>query len=402
MPPPGPKSRYVRHEKSLPRHNNPSSAQSIIKAPFVPAAPKERPGWKGIGFQKPKKKQPPRVVPKSEKEPPLQFDCEVATQQKLVNVARQTFPQVVDRDYEELKPVLAKVREAMEDAEGEEQILNLWNEKEDRLAYIARWSPIRALILAALLQEVLDSSKDKTEEKTGSEVLNVLAIGGNTTDLLGWAAYAHLKVEGFSANLSLVDAAPWTTEIGDLEKGLRSPPQLSKYASAAARAAAVPFISPGSLKATYQQRNVLSPWAEEELKSMLGQGASIITLSFVLKDLQRQSLAQTIAFFISLTAAAPNGSLLLIVDEPDVEVAAGEKEKRYPLRFFLDLALLGRGVTSGESNDDSDAEEERQKKDKWEGMDDKCGKRVFEPAEGLKYPLGIGKVGVQVHLFRRR
>lgn len=400
MPPAGPKSKYVRHEKSLPKHDNPSSAQSIIKAPFVPSAPRERPGWKGVGFQKPKKRNPPKVdsAPKNAAKV-LEVKSSEQGQQKLLNVVRQTFTSFLDRDYDEINGILAYVRTGIKEAVTEEMNTKLWSEAQTREAYVARWAPVRGLIFAALLQE-LDKDMLIRRQDGDEKVAQIVSIGGGPSEMLGSALLQHsLSPQGGRTALMIVDGTPWRTEIGALGDGLCTEPQLSKYASAAARAAAVPFIFPKELSITFHERNILSDWTGDELRGILGASPSVITLFFALNDL-RQSLAKTTKFLLALAASASPGSVLLVVGESDPEELQPDMRK-YPLKFLLDLTILGKGIAKDNGNGESDDESKEDAGNRWERIAGEGERRMFEPSEALKYPLGIGKVGLQVHLFRR-
>jgi 25S rRNA (uracil2843-N3)-methyltransferase len=118
-------SKYVRQEKSQRKHPVASSASSLIKAPVVPAAPKERPGWKGPGFTKKAPKQPSRPAPSSSTLTTSNIQEQllpIELQQLLLNIFRTTFPAC--RDYEGLKPILKEIKDAL--SETSSKHLDAW------------------------------------------------------------------------------------------------------------------------------------------------------------------------------------------------------------------------------------------------------------------------------------
>jgi 25S rRNA (uracil2843-N3)-methyltransferase len=87
---------------------------------------------------------------------------------------------------------------------------------------------------------------------------------------------------------------------------------------------------------------------------------------------------------------------LLIVDSPEsssdatIKMDDKSKEKKsYPMRYLLDLVLMGKRLPK--AMDDKPAWEEL--------VGDES--RLFKLDEVLKYPIGLENIRFQVHLFRK-
>ena len=264
------------------------------------------------------------------------------------------------------------------------------------------------------LREISVFSRLRGEvEATGA--LNILALGGGPAEIMAFAELLRHaqpetvgsieqgnRTESTKVRLQLVDAADWKAEVDTLKNALVSPPQLSKYASKAAKAAAVPFLAKGAMDVQYHRRDILDPWNDVELAGLVGDEPAIITMTNTLLALQSQSVGRTVKFFMALTKAAPKNTLLLVLDQPEAALEVKEGEKRYPLDFLLELALLGKGIVEEEKEESNDDEEAPQKKAEanWERLvgDEQ---RNYAVHRDLKYPLGLGVVSMQAHLFRR-
>jgi 25S rRNA (uracil2843-N3)-methyltransferase len=325
-------------------------------------------------------------------------------------------------------------------------------DREAREVFLVRWGVERALVLASLLlgwaedEEVRRESlllKSLWEEAslpavvclgTGTPELGALAMllramRQNCTEKKGeTASSSQLSPDDSSStgktdNLSpatttatqvLIHAPSpdWATETNALHLGLNSAPVLSPYASAAARAAASPFLPSKTLEVHHRPQTTSTEGLGFGIITKTAPG--IIIFSYSLIKMRNASLANTIKRLFAVTRDAAKDSMLLVVDEVEtaeelVKAEEGEegKEKKYPLRFVLDLALLGRGVAGTGSSEDSEGRTEGDEEAggvsaaKWEKMSSH-EERVFKPERYSEYPTSLGKVAVQVHLFKRR
>lgn len=203
-------------------------------------------------------------------------------------------------------------------------------------------------------------------------------------------------------HLNFVDVADWSSVLSKLDQGLKTPPTLSKYASAAARAANVSFLLPGTLEHTFMRADILD-YGTDDLRAMIATDPALITFMFTLNELYMTSMPRTTAFFQRVTEATPKGTLLLVVDAPGAysQVAVGnakegEGTRNYPMSRLLDYALLPNSTKKSGSEDSDDEEPERA----WD-------KVIEEPVmsyrleQGLKYPVSLENMKFQVHLFKR-
>ena len=336
--------------------------------------------------------------------------------QKVLDLFRTEFPVIIDADM--LKPELERVRLSLLKQDAESAFAT----KEGREAYVVRWSAGKALAVASLVggwseeEKFRDTAVFRRLRGEDGKRLNVVALGGGPAEVLGFAELVrHAQPETVGSvedgnsgegapkiKLQLVDSADWSGEIETLSRALVNPPQLSKYASAAAKAAAVPFLANGLTDVQYNRRDILVPWKDGELKSLIGEEPAMITMISTLLSLQSQSVGKTIKFFMALTKACPKNTLLLVLDEPEAAIAVSEGEKRYPLKFLLELALLGKGVVDEDKEESDDDDDEKPKKAEaaWERLEE-FEQRNYAVHRELKYPLGLGVVSMQVHLFRR-
>lgn len=429
--------KFERKEKSQPKHK-PAASSGASKAPRPP--PVRQPGWKGPTYLHKKPARPNKPVPSpggSDSGPRLQPQALQAELQQLVlDVFRDAFP--ASLDFDALKPTLHGINAAL----AERDFGTAFATEEFREAYAIRWSPSRALCYANLLAHILGSVacdeawvKDFLDgPKHVSRPRQAVCIGGGASEVMAFGALLrHLKPGAAAAaagkpapgggspeatedqvsrpsatdtedqggppplHLTLVDAASWASVVAKLERGLKTPPALSKYASATARANNAPLIGIEALRVACAQTDVLAS-SVGSVRGLIGPDAALITLLFTLKDLYATSITKTTVFLVDLSIAAPKGSLLLVVDsvgacaEPDVKKAAGLEVKTYPMAWLLDQLLLDKdGKKDGEVGSSEAA---------WEKlMGDES--RLSRLVEGLEYPASLENMRFQVHLFRK-
>ncbi|CAD0109077.1 unnamed protein product [Aureobasidium uvarum] len=304
--------------------------------------------------------------------------------------------------------------------------------KDDYLeAYAARWSPSRALGYAQIfsdlspeLIELLDQKSSETEEPSkdtselseqlegklnleesanSSKPLNILCLGGGAgaevVGLAGWLR--HLKDDAPPSddkpqpNISKldifgVDVANWDKVMQDLHQGVITPPFLSKYASAAAKAANKAVLPSEAFNVRFKQQDLLDTDAAG-VSDMLT-NSDIVTIMFTLNELYSTSVAKTQRLLYALTASMRPGSLLLVVDSPGSysTVTLNGASQKYPMQWLLDHTLLS------------------PKKDAEKGTPAQWKKLVSDesrwfrlPDEDLKYPIDLENMRYQIHLYQR-
>ncbi|KAI9742292.1 MAG: hypothetical protein M1818_004192 [Claussenomyces sp. TS43310] len=448
-------SRYERQEKSKKKHpivssstpRNPSGAPKTTQ-------PSQRPGWRGPGFSKKSKSSASGPAgataagansskDEAEQQQPPAQRLTREQQQQLLGIFRTTFP--ASADPEGLKPTLQSIKSALHARD----FARAFGSRAFLEAYALRWSPSRALCYAEALARLADDFPDdpvfsalraagaKPQEPEPEPAAGgVVCLGGGAAEVVAVAGLLryldatpvsapgalagaeHLvdpsvasSFEGRASaprlHLHLVDSAPWDGVVTQLSAALTAPAPLSKYASAAARAANAPLLPPGSVALTFTPRDLLDT-SRDDLAALVARGhaddsgdgsapPTLITLLFTLNELYAASLSRTTLLLLHLTAVTAPGTLLLVIDSPgsysEAPLGSGPEgsRKRYPMQWLLDHALL---------EQQQHVEAGKEQPSAWKKLvGDES--RWFRLPEGLKYPLSLENMRFQMHLFRR-
>ncbi|KAJ0118753.1 hypothetical protein J7T55_013007 [Diaporthe amygdali] len=422
--------KYDRKEKSQPKHGKPpDSGASKAPARITPGIP----GWKGPGYihKKKKSRQAADSGLTSAEPPKLNHALPVELEQLVLDVFRTTFP--ASNDFEALKPTLQEIKDALfrrdfDTAFGRAEFLE---------AYAIRWSPSRALgyaqLLAWICEERADDACIQQLVAGGNEQkpARVICFGGGAAEIMALSALLrHLRLsdaggrpqslsediskdlQGLSISeadssptlleLNLIDTADWASVLSKLHTCLKTPPTLSKYASASARATNASFLSPKAIKHTFTRTDILG-CSNEDLRAVIGPDPALLTLFFTLNELYTASMPRTTAFLLKVTEAAPKGSLLLVVDSPGSYsetaiggVKEGEQKKKYPMSWLLDYALLPKPRKNTENEEDVSEEATGA----WQKVIDEDS-MWYRLEEDLKYPVSLENMRFQVHMFKR-
>lgn len=355
-------------------------------------------------------------------------------QQLSLNIFKNAFPDLSDD--EPTKKTLQEVKQAL----FERDFARAFGKQEYLEAYAFRWSPSRALGYTNVLWDLRVHFKgtglcgseriENSADGEADEEYHVACLGGGAAEVVAIGGFLnHLRksqsrgtqgkdenvkdeqvkdeqplekeLEALTVsneppservNVLLIDSADWDEVAHKLSEGLITPPPLSKYANAAARAANTSLLPAGSLKTTFHQADLLD-LEKGLLTAMLGQRPLLVTLLFTLNELYTASISKTTAFLLKLTEVVQKGTMLLVVDSPGSysEATLGKESKKYPMQWLMDMTLTGNG------------KQERGKEEeevKWEKLvSDES--RWFRLQESLKYPIPLENMRCQVHLFRR-
>ncbi|KAK1499300.1 hypothetical protein CCUS01_00022 [Colletotrichum cuscutae] len=205
-------------------------------------------------------------------------------------------------------------------------------------------------------------------------------------------------------NVDLIDTAGWSVVLSKLHECLETPPTLSKYASAAARASNASFLSLGTVRHTFTRANVLS-YSTEDLRAAIGPGPALLTLLFTLNELYAASISQTTTFILSVTEAAPKGSLLLVVDSLGAysETAVcnskeGEENKKYPMSYLMNYALMPKSKKEAVGVDSEGGKDKSTPA--WEKVISEDSV-LYGLQRDLEYPVSLENMRFQAHLFKR-
>lgn len=373
-------------------------------------------------------------------------------QQIILNVFRDTFSDVLFSD------TFTSTLQAVKQALYEREFAKAFGDPEYLAVYTTRWSPTRALCYSSILsgirkhldsiiveeevvvvevttplegeqkqeeEEETETPKDDTEEdslasqtanlslsppqKTTTPKLNILSIGGGPAELVALGSFLNQQPsKSLSGSITLLDSAPYSPLLSLLQTSLTTTPPISKYASAAAKAANVPLLSPASrISSNFIQQDALELGKEGFSRVLLADKKdkdvvpTLVTLLFTLNELFTSSgIGRTTKFLLDLTASLALGSLLLVVDSPGSysETTVGkDASKKYPMAWLLDRVLLatdkhGKATAVVEGR-------------KWRKLETRKSS-WFRLAEGrggepgLDYPIGLENMRYQLHLYR--
>jgi 25S rRNA (uracil2843-N3)-methyltransferase len=376
----------------------------------------------------------------------------IELQQLLLNIFRDAFPGVLTSGT--LQPLLQEVKAAL----YERDFTRAFGKSEYLEAYSVRWSPSRALCYLSILVDLrkhlteITQLPTKQQAPNGNETfkaarpdadsqdqnldaaahpadifesgLHATCFGGGAAEVLAFGGFSryvrdasHIQNRGVDlltdgetsmmtnlsisddfpkVNLQLLDTAQWQDVVHQLHNCLTKPPPLSKYASAAAKAANSSLIADGDLFTTFRSEDLFG-MTQNQLNDLLGMKPMLLTLLFTLNELYTTSIGKTTVFLLKLTVATKPGSLLLVADSPGSYSQAniGANAKRYPMHWLLDHILLeaqnsksaGKG---GEKDGPASWAKIVSEDSKW-----------FRIPEDLRYPIPLENMRYQMHLYRR-
>ncbi|KAK3185786.1 hypothetical protein K4F52_005442 [Lecanicillium sp. MT-2017a] len=306
----------------------------------------------------------------------------LSRQQGILNIFSDAFDAVLTS--ETFPALLQEIKQALFNREFD--VAFGW---EDYLeAYAARWSPTRALCYGNVfigLKKHFEAVCTTVGEDAGRKNLRMMCIGGCAAEHVAFATLlGHRDMKG---SLTLLDAAPWSHVSNLLQDRLTSPPPISKYASAEAKAANTPLLpEPDQLSLHVQQNDALALSADE-WKGLVGaETPLVVTLMFTLNELYTHGgIGKTTKLLKTLGAVLPSGSLLLVVDSPGSysEAALGKEKKRYPMQWLLNHTLL-------ETENDGFA---------WTRLESEES-LWCRLSEELVYPIQLENMRYQMHLYR--
>ncbi|KAI1514422.1 Methyltransf-34 domain containing protein [Pyrenophora tritici-repentis] len=333
----------------------------------------------------------------------------IELQQLLLNIFRNSFAEHLSSDF---APLLQEVKGHLYNRD----FATAFGKNEYLEVYAARWSPSRALGYLDLLWELRDhlefvseNSGADGEEENGRKSYKVVCLGGGAgAEVVALGGLQKLlstldpqeegddekkKKKPRRMEISAVDIADWNVVVENLAQHLTTTPVLSKYASAAAKAANVPFANPEDISITFHQHDVLQA-STPAINSQLAE-ASLVTLLFTLNELYTTSLPLTQKFLLHVTSVLQSGALLLVVDSPGSysSVTLNGAEKKYPMQWLLDHTLL---------NQASSNKNERGKEEiaSWEKITEDDS-RWFRLDDRLQYPIELENMRMQMHLYRK-
>lgn len=238
-----------------------------------------------------------------------------------------------------------------------------------RLAYVARWSPARALAYASLFAscDPIRSLFEDPERHT-----RVLCVGGGAaSELVGMASlFCALKLgNGGSPSLlemDIVDIADWTTIVDNITRYIQGK-----------------WLYDGTkFRTSFVHGDVLTLSAQQLHLAQL----DLITLLFTTNELFCEQRTDTIKFLQLMSAHCRAGALLHITESAGSYSSITVGLKQFPVQFLIDTILLGRPGTGTGA---------------WELVDqsDSCWYRI---EKDLAYPVKLENMRFFYRLYRKK
>lgn len=414
---------YDRKAQSQRKHG-PILSSSTSKAPARPA-PSTKPEWRGSGYTKKSKPKPhldaPKPVPVAQDQHLL-----VELQRLVLNVFKDAFGELMD--FGGLKEVLREV--VQEVGEGKWEVA--FAEQRKREAYVVRWGPSRALAYANVLASLCEqrTEDDWVQRITRSSKTKAICFGGGAAEVMAFAGLLrHLRPNASGKqqqgsddssagatpsdttpllDITLIDSADWSSVLDKLIKGITTPPPLSKYASASARAANTSLLAPQRLAINFQHHDIFNLKTSQLKETLSTEEPVLATFFLTLGHLYNTSIPQTTAFLYKLDAVLPVGSTILVIDSIGASVSIlipdSEEVTEYSISWLLSRVLLGKPAepvqTQGKGKKAVEEEEASKPVQKWEKVISEEMK--INRLDGkLKYPGSLENVKFQILAFRR-
>ncbi|CAK7219070.1 hypothetical protein SBRCBS47491_003719 [Sporothrix bragantina] len=259
-------------------------------------------------------------------------------------------------------------------------------------AYAARWSPTRALCYASVLaspvvQEqwnAVSSQEEDQQPEANKKSLRMVAIGGGAAEIVAFGTLLTRGEAGHdhTGELVLVDSGPWASVVDRLQTSMIEP---------SADGCRTALVEPAErFGVDFRQRDILKV-DDAEMGKLIGGGdeaggaTTLVSLFFTLNELfTAGGLGAAATFLLRLTASAPSGTVLLVVDSPGsyAEMAVGAQARKYPMRWLLDKFLLQDAEAWTKVHEDEAI---------W-----------FRLSPSLSYPIRLEDMRYQVHLYVRK
>ncbi|KAG9701044.1 hypothetical protein KCU95_g446, partial [Aureobasidium melanogenum] len=413
---------YDRKAQSQRKHG-PILSSSTSKAP-TRLPPSTKPEWRGSGYTKKAKPKPHLDVAKPV---PISQDqlLPLELQQVMLNVFKDVFSELMD--FEELKGVLGEVVKEVGEGRWEEA----FGEERKREVYAVRWGPSRALAYANVLTALCEqrSEDDWIQRLTSSTKTKAICFGAGAAELMAFAGLLrHLRPNASGRqqeeldasttddtsnttsllDITLIDFADWSSVLEKLVKGITTPPPLSKYASASARAANTALLAPQKLTINFEHYDIFN-LKSAQLKEIVGTEEPVLATFFLtLGHLYNTSIPKTTAFLYKLDAVLPIGSTILVIDSIGASVSVpipdSEEVTEYSVSWLLSRVLLGKPAdpvsTQGKGKKAIEEGEANKPIPRWEKIINEEMK-INRLDEKLRYPGSLENVKFQILAFRR-
>lgn len=243
---------------------------------------------------------------------------------------------VIDLFLENFKYILASenLQDMIQQVKGElfkRDYLSAFNSDDKRYAYVARWTPARALAYSSLFASLEPIRKLFEDPDRKSHVLCV--GGGAASELVGLSSvFCSLKQpcgdSPSNLEIDVIDIADWSKIVGNLAGFMKSHWLYDEL----------------KLNANFILGDVLTK-SPGDLKLP---ELDLITLLFTTNELFCEQKTETIKFLHTLSANCRKGALLLITESAGSYSHITVGLKQFPVQFLIDAILVGRpGAENG-------------------------------------------------------
>lgn len=249
------------------------------------------------------------------------------------------------------------------------EYLSAFDSDDKRFAYVARWTPARALAYSSLFASLEPVRRLFEDTEKASHVLCV--GGGAASELVALASvFCSLKQPcGDSPSnlmVDVIDIADWSTIVNNLSAYIKSH-----------------WLYDGSkFNANFVLGDILTKSPTDLQLSSL----DLITLLFTTNELFCEHRTETIKFLQALNANCQKGALLLITESAGSYSNITVGLKQFPVQFLIDTILVGKpGAENGE----------------WTILDqsDSCWYRINE--REVNYPVKLENMRFFYRLYQK-
>lgn len=282
---------------------------------------------------------------------------------------------VIDLFLENFKFILASegLTDMIQLVKGElfnRDYLSAFNSDDKRLAYVARWSPSRALAYSSLFSSLEPIAEIFSDPERKNRVLCV--GGGASSELVGMASlFCSLKQPNGGSpselTMEVIDIADWSAIVSNLTGYIQNNwlYDASKFTT------------------NFIHGDVLAKSPSELQLPKL----DLITLLFTTNELFCEHKTETIRFLQALSANCHKDALLLITESAGSYSHITVGLKKFPVQFLIDTILVGKpGSDSGA----------------WEIVDqsESCWYRIEERA--INYPVKLENMRFFYRLYKKK
>lgn len=246
--------------------------------------------------------------------------------------------------------------------------LSAFDSDDKRFAYVARWTPARALAYSALFGSCSEITALFEDPNRSTRVLCI--GGGAASELVGMASvFCCLKQPNgdtpSNVHMDVIDIADWSAIVANLTRYVQE----------------TWLYSGSKFNTRFLLGDVLCLSAEE----LLLRQVDLITLLFTTNELFHEKKTETIKLLQRLNAHGKKGALLLIAESAGSYSHITVGSKQFPVQFLVDTILAGKPGESGS----------------WKivKLSESCWYRVQESA--IRYPVKLENMRFFYRLYQK-